>query len=129
VARILVVDDSKTVEHALRKLLEPDGHTVEVLAAFVQLSAYLRATPPDLVVLDLSMPAMSGMAFGRFLRRQRGGNVPILIYSGRSKEEIRSAAEALGAAGYVQKGEEPKHVRATIERLLREARAGEGSDP
>lgn len=118
--RILVIDDSPTVVVALREALAPSGHEVETLEVFTDLAPAIRTRPPDLIVLDLEIPALSGLEMGRFVRRFEREHVPILIHSGRAETELREAAEALGAAGWVPKGLPPSELRRRVEAALQE---------
>ena len=102
-ARILVIDDSETVIRAIRAALSLDGHLVDQLYFFVDLVNVLRRQPPDLVVLDLDMPGFSGVRLGSFLREQCHSQVPVVIYSSRSRTEIDAVAQKLGRAVGVEK--------------------------
>lgn len=102
-AKILVVDDSATAVTFVRAALRGSEHTVEAPASFVQLAATVREQPPDLVLLDLSMPALSGVQMGEMIRKYQARDIPILIYSSRPEPELRKAARAVGAIGFVQK--------------------------
>lgn len=120
--RILVIDDSETVVAALREALAPAGHAVETLDVFTDLAPVLRSRPPDLILLDLEIPALSGLEMGRFVRRFERERIPILIHSGREEGELRSAAEALGAAGWLRKGLAPRELRWRVAEAMKEGR-------
>lgn len=117
-ARILVIDDSPTILLAVRQALAVEGHRVEGLDSFVELPGRLRDNPPDLIVLDLQIPYLPGVAFGRLIRKFQSRSIPIVIYSGQPIEEIEVAAKAIGAAGSVPKGHPPQLLREAVDRAL-----------
>lgn len=116
-ARILVVDDSQLVVRYLQRMLTAWGHQVEALDSFVRLTAAVATSPPDLLILDLHMPALSGVATGKLVRTHQLREVPILIYSSAPEAELEAAARELRAAGYVQKGGHDA-LRAAVDRIL-----------
>lgn len=117
-ARILVVDDSESVYHFVRRELAADGHVVDRLAAFTELAAYLRANEPDLILLDLEMPALSGTAFARFLRRLERTPTRILIHSSLPTAELEAAAKQVGAVGALEKSADGERLRRAVRRHL-----------
>ena len=102
-ASVLVVDDSPTVLVLAKRALAKEGHEVESLSCFVELATRLQGAPPDVVVLDLNLPAMSGETLGEFLRRYQERDIQIVIFSGEPPERLEAAAELLGAAAWVEK--------------------------
>ena len=87
--RILVVDDSPTVIHKVRRILEPKGFKVLTVKLLIELPQLLKKNPPDLIVLDLHMPALSGLRFANLIRTYQPYNIPIVIYSSRPLQEIK----------------------------------------
>ena len=68
-ARILVVDDSPSTLEVLRRNLVDGGHSVVTASGAADALALLSFTPVDLVLTDLKMPGMSGLALVRHVRR------------------------------------------------------------
>lgn len=117
-ARILVVDDSEAVFLFARRELENDGHLVERLEAFTELSSYLRRVQPDLILLDLEMPALSGTAFALFLRRIERRPIKIVIHSSLPEAQLRSAAAEVKAVGVLHKTSNGNMLRDAVRRYL-----------
>jgi two-component system, OmpR family, response regulator len=117
-ARILVVDDSPTVIQFIRSSLRSDGHEVEALDSFINLAFIVRNSPPDLVILDLNIPALSGLSMGNILRKYETRRIPIVIYSSRGEAEMRSAAKELSAAAVIPKSSRSDELRAEVARIL-----------
>jgi DNA-binding response OmpR family regulator len=118
VARILVVGDSPSIYFDVRRSLEPDRHLVDRLEAFTELPAYFRTTPPDLVLLDLETPALSGTAFAQFLRRIETRPTHIVIHSALDDETLQKATREVGALGSIRKGTSGEQLRASVNRYL-----------
>jgi DNA-binding response OmpR family regulator len=117
-ARILVVDDSPSIYFSVRQSLAPDRHIVDRLDAFTGLPAYLRSTPPDLVLLDLEMPALSGTAFAQFLRRIESRPTHIVIHSALDDATLKQAVREVGALGAIRKGTSGEQLRASVNGFL-----------
>ena len=101
-ARILVVDDNESVRKALTRLLTVEdcvvcGEAVDGLDAIEA----ARRLKPDLIIMDLSMPGMSGMAAARAIR-QECQTVSIMLMTD-PDPEIMAAARAMGIRGTVSK--------------------------
>jgi CheY-like chemotaxis protein len=120
--RILVVDDDGPILNLMRALLGQFGFEGIMAANGPQALELARQQPPDLVLLDIHMPGMSGTEVIRALRADGLAKVPILILSG----EPVSAAEItrLGANGAVQK---PFDVPALIETIRGHMNAAQSS--
>ncbi len=100
---VMVVDDDSTMRRLVREWLEGAGYRVTEAANAVEFTMKEYADKPDLVVLDLKMPGISGH---RVLRRLKGddeGGTPVVVLSGSSNPQDRDAAIAAGADSYVAK--------------------------
>lgn len=118
-ARILVIDDSPTAVQFVKSALRHEAHVVEALTSFVNLTSAVRDDPPDLILLDLTIPALSGVTMGKLIRKHEAREVPILVYSSRPEPELAEAARAVRAVGYVSKGSSPADLRDAITQALR----------
>ncbi len=125
--RILVVDDEEQMRRALRSILSARQYTV-LLAQHGQQALELTAEyNPDLVILDLTMPGMSGLEVCRELRAWY--TAPILILSVRGNEADKIAALDLGADDYLTKPFAAGELLARIRALLRRAIAHAAPPP
>ena len=122
---VLVVDDEVQIRRALRSVLTA-GHYEVVLAESGSkgLESAIERTP-DLVILDLSMPDMSGLDVARELRTWYAG--PILVLSVRDADMDKIAALDLGADDYLTKPFSAGELLARVRALLRRARGGEAT--
>lgn len=121
--RVLVVDDHAIVREGLRNVLSAtEGFAVVGEAGTgADALALAEAQRPDVVLLDLTMPGMSGLAVAAELRR-RVPDARILVLSMHEQDEYVLAAVRGGAHGYVLKDTDPAELRAAI----RAVRAGDG---
>src|SRR3954466_14198906 len=101
--RVLVVEDDPDVRGSLATVLTEDGYAVAVAADGVSALDEVTTQPPDVVVLDLTLPRMDGWQFlGRLRARPGGGQVPVLIVSG-SRRQDWDPARLTGVLGYLPK--------------------------
>jgi DNA-binding response OmpR family regulator len=121
--RILVVDDSAVVRRLVTARLEADGHeVVEATDGVAGLEAAL-AEPPDLVVLDRSMPRMDGFEVCTRLReRQETADVAILMLTDSSSEQALAEGIDRGADDFMSKPFSPRELSLRV-RLLGSRRA------
>ena len=93
--RVLVVDDDEEIRVFLRTMLTLDGWDAAVAASGAEALDRFPGYQPDLVVLDLMMPAMPGIEVARRLRDQ-GFSGPIVLFSGFLSDDLEAEVEALG---------------------------------
>ena len=125
--RILIADDSSEVRRIVRRALEADSFSVEEAADGACLMRAVRDDPPALVLLDLSMPGMSGLESLSQIRRL--GSLPVIVLSGQSEESGRVLAFELGADDYVVKPFLPRELPARIRSVLRRTANSEAVAP
>ncbi|MBN9153705.1 MAG: response regulator transcription factor [Microbacterium sp.] len=113
--RVLVVDDHAMVREGLASVLAADGDIEVVGAAANGAEAVdlVRAHVPDVVVMDLSMPVMDGVAATRAVRDAAPGTRVLVLTSFTDRDRVRRAIEA-GAVGYQLKDAEPADLRAAV---------------
>jgi two-component system response regulator PrrA len=116
--RVLVVDDDAAVRQALERALRLEGFGVEVAEDGVAALEHLAAAPPDLVVLDVVMPHLSGVEVTRRLRA-RGNQVPICMLSARDEVADRVAGLRAGADDYLVKPFALEELAARLHALRR----------
>jgi DNA-binding response OmpR family regulator len=126
VKRILVVDDDPTVSNAVREILHPEGFAIECPSdSRTALMDALRHAP-DLVILDVNMPGMTGWEFCAILRRQSATReVPVLFLTGRSEVKDRITAMQLGGSDFLAKPFGAGDLRRKVRSLVSESHAVE----
>jgi DNA-binding response OmpR family regulator len=121
-SRVLVVDDDPTVSDVVRRYLEQEGHHVRLAADGSAGLAAVQAQCPDLVVLDVMMPGLSGIEVCQRLRRQAPG-LPIVMLTALGDEADRIVGLEVGADDYVTKPFSPRELMLRIRSVLRRAGA------
>ena len=124
-ARILLVEDERPLREVLAEALGAEGFTVEQAATGAAGLAAFRARTPDLVLLDLMLPEMSGIEVCRAIRTN--SSVPIIMVTAKASETDRIAGLNLGADDYVTKPFSSRELSARIRAVLR--RGGVTSAP
>ncbi|WP_415957336.1 response regulator transcription factor [Streptomyces sp. 021-4] len=129
--RVLVVDDDPTVAEVVVGYLHRAGYAVERAGDGPAALERFAAARPDLVVLDLMLPAMDGFEVCRRMRAH--GPVPVIMLTARGDEEDRILGLETGADDYVTKPFSPRELVLRVESVLRRAGAGapaaEGARP
>ncbi|GIU98313.1 MAG: DNA-binding response regulator [Actinomycetota bacterium] len=121
-ARILVVEDEDSLAETLRYNLEREGFGVTVAADGRRGLERFRAERPDLVVLDLMLPEISGLDVCRAIRGE--SEVPIIILTAKDAEADKVAGLELGADDYVTKPFSVRELVSRVRALLRRSRIG-----
>src|SRR5215471_8076647 len=114
---VLVVDDDTKTAATIRLYLENAGFSVTL--AYDGKSALERAlaSPPDLIVLDLMLPLMSGTDLCSRLRAE--SEVPIIMLTARTTEQDKLQGLAIGADDYITKPFSPRELVARVQTVLR----------
>jgi CheY-like chemotaxis protein/anti-sigma regulatory factor (Ser/Thr protein kinase) len=123
-ARVLVVEDSPTQASEIRFLLEDAGFDVSLAADGIAALSSLREGLPDLIVTDLQMPRMDGLALVESVRSGHP-SVPVVLITAHGSEEIAARALRCGAASYVPK----RYLGQDLAEVVRQIIAMAAPDP
>ena len=118
-ATILVVDDEKNIVQLARLYLNKEGFRVEAAYDGAQALEKARSLRPDLIVLDIMMPELDGIAVCKELRKT--SNVPIIMLTARDDDIDRIVGLELGADDYMTKPFNPRELVARVKAVLRRA--------
>jgi DNA-binding response OmpR family regulator len=119
VKRVVVVDDDASIGGAVRDLLAPEGIAVEAPGDGQAALPELLREAPDLVILDVNMPGMSGWELCAILRRQSATRtIPILFLTGRHEVKDRITAMQFGGSDYLAKPFGADDLRRKVRSLL-----------
>jgi phosphate regulon transcriptional regulator PhoB len=129
--RVLLVEDERDIRELVRYSLEQEGFIVDEAPDADAALERIGRRAPDLMVLDVMLPGMSGLELCRRMRAQPAtAALPILMLTAKASEVDRVLGLEMGADDYVVKPFSPREVVARIRALLRRARAlvepGEG---
>ncbi|GLY33954.1 response regulator transcription factor [Kineosporia sp. NBRC 101731] len=126
-AHVLVAEDDHRQAEVLRRYLASEGHSTTLVHDGISALDQARRAAPDVLVLDVMMPGLDGLAVCRALRAE--SDVPILMLTARSSEDDLLAGLDLGADDYLTKPYSPRELMARIRTLLRRTAAARRSDP
>ena len=117
--RVLIIEDDPNVADVVSRYLQREGYDVDVAGDGVEGLNRALADPPDLVVLDLMLPSLSGLEVCRRLRAK--APVPVIMLTARGEEADRITGLELGADDYVAKPFSPRELTARAKAVLRRA--------
>ena len=124
---ILVVDDEPTLRETVAEAMVLDGHRVVTAATGAEALTNFRAGKPDLVLLDLMLPEMSGIEVCRVIRAE--SSVPILMLTAKDSEVDKIVGLEVGADDYVTKPFSLRELSARVRALLRRAETAAAAEP
>ncbi len=126
--RLLVVEDDAQISDGLTRALRRSGYAVDAVADGNLAISALRAHPYDLVVLDLGLPGVDGLAVLKSLRSHSVRHVPVVVLTARDELEDRLKGLDGGADDYIVKPFELPELEARIRAVMRRTLAGTGRD-
>src|ERR1035441_7299262 len=116
--RILVIEDDRAVQKALKRLFEGEGFAVDIAGNGAAGLEMFRAAAPSVLVLDLSLPGTPGQDVCREIS-QAGPSLPIIILSARTEVMDKVLLLELGAHDYVTKPFTPRELLARVRTAMR----------
>jgi DNA-binding response OmpR family regulator len=119
-SRVLVVEDNARTQEAIALYLRHAGYEVDLAGTGPDALAMAAGRQPDLIVLDLMLPGLSGLDVCRALRERT--DVPIIMVTARTTEEDKLEGLRSGADDYVSKPFSPRELVARVATVLRRAR-------
>ncbi len=122
-ATILLIEDDPALVHIMTAILDSNGHTVHAAGTAAEGLAALECAPPELVLLDLTLPDTDGLVLLTKLSRHDGCARPaVIVVSGRNTQSDRVLGLRFGADDYIVKPFDVEELNARIEAVLRRAR-------
>ena len=129
-SRVLIVEDEPDIRELVVHHLKREGYQVSVAASGEEALRQVQASPPDLVLLDLMMPAMNGLEVCRRLRKDPvTASLPIVMLTAKGDEIDRVLGLEIGADDYVVKPFSPKELLARVRAVLRRSLPAPGASP
>ncbi|MBE2219898.1 MAG: response regulator [Anaerolineae bacterium] len=118
-AKIFIIDDDEQLLRMVSLMLERGGHSTRLISNPVEGLQAVKEDKPDLLVLDVMMPGMSGHDIARDIRANKGlENLPILILTARAQEIDRETALKSGANDYLSKPVTSQELIEKVDELL-----------
>jgi len=129
-SRVLIVEDEPDIRDLVVLHLKRDGYQVTSAGNGEEALRQVRQSPPDLILLDLMLPAMSGLEVCRRLRQEPAtATLPIVMLTARADEVDKVVGLEMGADDYVVKPFSPKELLARVRAVLRRSRPSPGAAP
>src|SRR3989449_6431576 len=118
--RILIIEDDRDIIELVRYNLVNEGCQVSAASDGAAGLASLKKSPPDILLLDLMLPRLSGLEICKEIRRDSALNrLPILMLTARGEEADRVVGLEMGADDYVTKPFSPRELAARVREIGR----------
>lgn len=117
--KILIVEDDTDINHLLKKILCAEGYCVEQAFSGTEALFYFEKGAPDLIILDLMLPGITGEELLTILRNEKHCLAPVLVLSAKTALENKVNLLQTGADDYITKPFEPEEVSARVCAALR----------
>lgn len=125
--KVFIIDDDTTILEGMKRCLELEGYEVGIASSAMTAAFLLRRFDPDVILLDLNMPALGGE---RLLSLDRKWTFPpasqVILWSGRSEAELAAFAERVGADGFHSKGDDLDRFLVKLQRWVARAETKRG---
>ncbi len=120
---VLVVDDDPIVLEVTKERLESAGYEVHTREEALGTSQWTAEFQPDIVLLDVNMPALTGTDLAQLLKKRRATkDIAIILYSSIESSELHGKLRAAGAVGAIQKTGDDRRFLEDFERLASRVR-------
>ncbi|WP_426757314.1 response regulator [Myxococcus sp. Y35] len=123
--RVLIVDDEQDQLSLVERTLSAFGFDVRTHRSSLGVSNLVRTTQPDLVLLDVNIPALSGDRVLTLARGQAPRGTKFILYSASDESQLRALARASGADGYISKSVQGEDLVRKLEALHQKPAAPE----
>jgi len=119
-AKILIVEDSRSMRRIVRSALESEGYQVAESEDGRQALNALRDVAPHLIITDINMPEVDGISLVREIRRLPSFRfTPVLILTTESGDDMQENGRAAGATGWIVKPFDPDQLRQVVAHVLK----------
>ncbi len=116
-AKILIIDDDKLICWSLAKVLEKEGHQVSMLYSGKEVFDFVCSSAPDLILLDLMLPDISGLTILKNLK-QKNCQIPVLVITAMAAVDTAVEAMKSGAQDYISKPFNMEEVILAVRKAL-----------
>src|SRR5690349_5990339 len=117
--RVLVVDDNPDSAIIMRGMLEPRGYSVSVATSGSEALAVIKSAPPDVILLDVMMPEMSGLEVLQHLKEEyTTGRIPVILVTAKTQDDDVVKGYQYGADYYIPKPFTAKQLLYGVELVL-----------
>lgn len=116
---ILAVEDDVTTAMTLVRTFQEGGFSIKICRGYAELTSSLHP-PPDLIVMDLNLPGITGDKLGEMIRKQ---NIPVVVHSSQSPERLEEVRKKIGGVAAFQKGISQRTMREWIRNYLQQKKA------
>lgn len=121
--KIFIVEDDPDINEILEDNLQREGYKTSVYTDGMKAYDAIMANPPDLIILDLNLPSMSGIEVCKYIRsNELTEEIPVIMLTARSEEIDKIIGFEVGADDYITKPFSPRELLARVKVHLKRAR-------
>jgi two-component system phosphate regulon response regulator PhoB len=126
---ILVIEDESDVAELVAFHLEKEGYRPQIAPDALSALESVRDNPPELILLDLMLPGMSGVEICKILKgREKTAGIPVIMLTAKGEEIDRVVGFEVGADDYVTKPFSPRELLLRVKAVLRRAKDEESTN-
>ncbi len=125
-AKIMIIEDDKSISNELKELLENSGYEAVILSDFTNTLNEILETSPDLVLLDINIPHMNGELLLQNLRKT--SNIPVIMVTSKNSETDEALSISYGADDYITKPYNPNILLLRIGAVLKRTNINYGAN-
>ena len=126
--KVYVIDDDENTLRLAQRILEKAGYEVQTTSRVIGTTSVINEFAPDVILLDVMMPALTGDKFLRLLRQGIRSKPRIILFSNKSEDELRSLAQSVLADDYISKIQGSAAILRKVGEHIRQ-RGQSGADP
>ena len=112
--KVYVIDDDENALRLAQRTLEKAGYEVQTTSRIIGTTSAINEFAPDIILLDVMMPALAGDKFIRLLRQGIHSKPQIILFSNQNEDELRRLAQTVAADDFIPKIQGPAAIRRKV---------------
>jgi DNA-binding response OmpR family regulator len=121
--KVFIIDDDENALNMAKRVLEKSDYEVAITTQVIGTTTAINNFQPDIILLDLMMPALSGERMVEILRKGLRTRPCIILFSNKSEDELKKLVEETGADDYIAKINGPASIMRKVSEQMKKSKA------